>query len=61
MRRPLLGEVYNDPTSTELSRPEERKKKTKSMFYGLFYFSQVPMSDGYHMSIGVGYMSDTHT
>ena len=31
------------------------------MLYGLFYFFQVPLSDGYEIGTGVGYLSDTRT
>ena len=61
MRRPLLGEVYNDPTLTEIPRAEERKKKTEHVFCGLLYFPQVFASNGYHMGMGVEYVSDTYT
>ena len=31
------------------------------MIRGLSYFPLVPMSDGYDIGVGVGYVSDTHT
>ena len=33
----------------------------EAMLHGLFYFHHVPMSDGYDMGVGLGYVSDTHT
>ena len=33
----------------------------KPMLHGLFYFPQVPVSDGYAICVGLGYVYDTHT
>ena len=36
-------------------------RKPQSMLHGLFYFFKIPLSDGYDMGMGVGYVSDTRT